>query len=145
MYCKLLNIPGEPDTTTAQEKGVKIVRSRTGRYYPQFYEKEKVKKAKDHLAFYLRQYAPKEPLTGPIGIKIEYHFGRGSKPKKYIGAPKDTKPDLDNMAKALLDVMTKLKFWNDDAQVVNLQISKNWSEDEEAGIWIVVTQLQEVI
>lgn len=138
-------IPGEPDTATAQEKGVKIVRSRTGRLYPQFYEKKKVKEAKENLASYLRFITPTEPMTGPIGIKIDYYFGRGSYPKKYTGTPKTTKPDLDNMAKALLDVMTKLHFWIDDAQVVNLQISKFWEEDPDARIQIVINQLPEVL
>lgn len=145
MQIKKIIIPGEPDTATAQEKGVKIRRSRTGRYYPQFYEKTPVRNAKEYLASFLRFHKPDEPIDGPIEVAIYYYFGRGSKPKKYIGAPKATKPDLDNMAKSLLDVMTALEFWHDDGQIARLKIEKYWAENEDAKIIIEVYTLQEVI
>lgn len=37
------------------------------------------------------------------------------------------KPDADNLAKAVLDALTQLGAWHDDAQVVVLQISKRYT------------------
>ena len=34
---------------------------------------------------------------------------------------KTTKPDIDNMVKMVLDIMTKWNVWTDDAQVVSIQ------------------------
>jgi len=34
---------------------------------------------------------------------------------------KTTKPDIDNMVKMVLDIMTKWKVWTDDYQVVSIQ------------------------
>lgn len=39
-----------------------------------------------------------------------------------------TKPDLDNLAKQLMDAMTRLRFWNDDRQIVELMASKAYAD-----------------
>ena len=131
-------LPGEPDTATAQEKGIKIKKSRTGRYYPQFYDKPEVKKAKSNLACMLMDHRPAAPIDGAVVVKIVWYFSRGTKPKKYINTYKATKPDLDNMSKNTLDILTKLKFWHDDGQVALLILSKYWVEDEDAGIRLII-------
>lgn len=56
--------------------------------------------------------------------------------------PKTTRPDCDNMVKLLLDVMTALRFWNDDAQVTSLTLIKRWSEGE-GGTLIQVKEHEE--
>lgn len=38
------------------------------------------------------------------------------------------KPDADNFAKAVMDAMTVLRFWQDDAQVAELQVRKTYGE-----------------
>lgn len=131
-------IPGEPDRTTAQEKGVTVKRSRTGKFYVHFYHKPEVKRAINKLMNQIYPYKPEEPFEGPVAVSIMWCFGRGSKSKKYIGRFKDTKPDLDNLSKNLLDIMTKLNFWKDDGQVSVLILRKYWVEDERAGIKITI-------
>ena len=39
------------------------------------------------------------------------------------------KPDLDNLAKQLKDAMTRLRFWQDDRQVVMLMCLKKYAEN----------------
>lgn len=46
----------------------------------------------------------------------------------------EKKPDLDNLAKQLLDCMTRLQFWHDDVQVVCLRCEKIYAEQ---GYWDV--------
>lgn len=70
---------------------------------------------------------PGEPWLGAIRIRMDWLFDR---PKSHFGtgrnagflkpsAPvfKTSKPDTDNAEKAILDCLTRLRLWRDDAQV----------------------------
>lgn len=67
------------------------------------------------------------PFDGPVSCCVTFRF-----PNRYkcnFGKAKTTKPDLDNMAKCLLDCMTKVGFWFDDAQVSFLLLEKQWAKE----------------
>lgn len=127
----------DPPTATAQEKQVRIIKGR-----PMFYEKAAAKKAKEMLIAELTKYKPEQPLQGPIFLQVGWAFPK-RKADKFIGNKyKDTKPDTDNLQKGLKDCMTKMGFWNDDAQVAIERVSKWWTSDTP-GILIVVEELEE--
>ena len=44
--------------------------------------------------------------------------------------------DIDNLAKNLLDCMTKLGFWKDDRQVFDLHIVKRYEDGNGPRWWI---------
>lgn len=134
-------IPGDPDTVTAQQKGLKIKRSRTGKYYPQFYEKPEVRAANSKLAWQLMDFKPAEPITGPIELMIVWAFSVGKRPKRLINTFRETRPDLDNLNKSIMDILTRLKFWNDDSQVAKLLLMKRWVQDQDAGIHITINPI----
>jgi crossover junction endodeoxyribonuclease RusA len=72
-----------------------------------------------------QRYAPKEPWEGPVGIEL--HFGipkPKSAPKKKRVWP-DKRPDLDKLARAVLDALTEIVFV-DDSQVVEIQATKDY-------------------
>ncbi|MEG1071977.1 MAG: RusA family crossover junction endodeoxyribonuclease, partial [Akkermansia sp.] len=93
----------------------------------------------------LRPYAPAKPIEGAIRIHLEFTFPwRKSEQKKNRakGAiPMTSKPDWDNMAKTIVDVMVKLgalhraldlivcfkKFYEEE------EPRKNNTEDDERG------------
>lgn len=53
------------------------------------------------------------------------------------------KPDVDNLAKQLLDAMTRLRFWDDDRQIVELTCRKRYEEEPR---WeICVQQVPEMM
>ena len=62
-------------------------------------------------------------------------------PCLYLRCGKASCPDTDNLNKLLKDCMTKLGFWNDDAQVCREIIEKFWVKSSPSGIWIRVRQL----
>ena len=92
----------------------------------------------DYLTL-LKPYQPARPLTGPVSLKLAFVWPyRKSEPKKNrIGLiPKTTKPDWDNLAKTLQDVLTRLRFWEDDAQVYSASVDKWWGEEPQITITV---------
>ena len=74
-------------------------------------------------------------LNGELAVNIAAHYAiPTSKPKKMQAAMRDgsvrptTKPDIDNVIKAVLDGLNGVAY-ADDAQVVELSASKCYSDD----------------
>ena len=60
-------------------------------------------------------------MTGPLEVNIGVSwFKKGLSEVE----PRITKPDVDNLAKLILDAMTKAGYWHDDNQVCDLRITK---------------------
>ena len=126
----------DPPTATAQEKQVRIVRGR-----PMFYEKAAAKEAKRLLISELTKHKPEQPMQGPIRLQVVWYFPK-RKADRFTGNKyKDTKPDTDNLQKGLKDCMTKVGFWNDDAQVAIERAAKYWTGGIP-GILITVEELE---
>lgn len=135
---KMLNefvIKGSPETRTAQQKGARIMGRRII-----FYEKPEVKKAKEELYFSMMPYVPDEPYEGPIYLRVLWLFDKKTMTKAENNSYKTSYPDLDNLAKGLLDVMTDLRFWNDDNEISKLELTKGWSKDYP-GLFVQIWQL----
>ena len=120
----LLNIT--PPTATAQQKGVFV---RNGRAH--FFTKEKVRDAEAFLSGLLAPYAPAEPMHGPVYFQARWCFPyrkseRNSVVRAGLEVPHTSRPDLDNLEKNLLDVLTRLRFWEDDSQVFTKSTAKVW-------------------
>ena len=89
------------------------------------------------ISDYLTLLKPYQP--GPVSLKLAFVWPyRKSEPKKNrIGLiPKTTKPDWDNLAKTLQDVLTRLRFWEDDAQVYSASVDKWWGEEPQITITV---------
>ena len=108
-----------PPTVTHQEKQVRVVNGK-----PIFYEPAELKAARTKLEAYLAQHTPDEKYTCPIELVSTWCFPVKGKHKH--GEPMINKPDTDNLVKLLKDCMTKVGFWNDDAQVTRDIIEKYW-------------------
>ncbi|MGN0851830.1 MAG: RusA family crossover junction endodeoxyribonuclease [Kiritimatiellia bacterium] len=118
----ILNIV--PPTATAQQKGAYVAGGRV-----RFYKKEKVRIAENLLASMLKDYQPKEPINEAVNVSVVFCFPYRKNERKHIVrngliVPHTTRPDLDNMEKALLDTLTRLGFWNDDALVCSKHTRK---------------------
>lgn len=93
--------------------------TKTGRLYTPPKDREYQKKHLEALG------KPPFKLEGSIRIQISFmsqrpqRLNRKNDPSTRIFKP--TKPDLDNMIKMVLDILTKWGIWEDDAQVVSIQ------------------------
>ena len=115
-----------PPTATAQQKGVFV---RNG--HAHFFTKQKVRDAEDFLAAMLAPHAPAEPLSGAVYFSARWCFPyRKSERKSVTKAGREiahtVRPDLDNLEKALLDVLTRLRFYEDDSQIFTKSTAKVW-------------------
>ncbi len=125
-------LPGQPERVTHQS-GTRNTR------YGRTYKTDALKRWEQRLEQGLKGYVPEKPIDGPI--RMSATFGYRASRKKDIGKWKVTRPDTDNMVKTIKDVMTRLGFWTDDAQVTFETCKKMWVSDP--GIEIIVASLEE--
>lgn len=93
---------------------------------------------KQLLTLMINQQTPREPLAGPVSVHLVFY---GSRPKSLMTKkanpdemPDLRKPDVDNLAKAVMDVMKNCGVYNDDAQVWSLVVKKRYvMKDSERG------------
>ena len=115
-----------PPTATAQQKGAFVCGGRI-----RFYTKRKVRQSENFLAALLSMHVPDVPFSGPVSLKVRWTFPyRKSERRSVVNAgipvPHNVRPDLDNLEKNLLDVLTRLNFWTDDSLVTEKFTSKWW-------------------
>ena len=77
---------------------------------------------------------------GPMAITLAFALPRTKSLPKRSERPHLTKPDLDKLARAVLDALTGVAF-NDDAQVTQLACKKRYAlEGEQPGVLVTLTQ-----
>ena len=90
-------------------------------------------------------------LTGAFEVEIDFfidrprsHYRQG----KYshilkADVPKfhTKKPDADNLVKLILDVLSKIEYWDDDSSVVSLRVTKQYSDVFDQGVRILTRVL----
>ena len=64
---------------------------------------------------------------------------KSTAPKWYFSK----RPDVDNLAKAVLDALTALNVWGDDSQVVILEVTKVWAPDKRSGCVLSILTIDE--
>lgn len=97
---------------------------------------------KSAIAEAARAFIPAEPLAGALVLDVELWMPRplghfvASKRERGLKAraPRfhESKPDCDNCLKPVADALTVLRFWHDDAQVVEMRLVKVY-EDPATG------------
>lgn len=95
-----------------------------------------------------REYVPSEPMEGPLRVGMLFVMPRPKSHLKANGELKPsspaiptTKPDIDNLIKAVLDEMTKMKFWLDDKQVAVIQANKIYEGESKRGLIVNVREI----
>ncbi len=121
-------MPMKPPTITAQQHKVG-----NGR----FYDPPELKVAKAKLRDNLIKHTPERPLDGPLRLIVKWCYPVKGKHKN--GEYKATKPDTDNLNKALKDIMEDLGFFVNDSRIASEVIEKFWAD--LPGIYIRLEKL----
>ena len=80
-------------------------------------------------------------LEGPLSVRITVRRALPkSRPKKVESEPDTFKPDVDNIAKNVLDALNG-HAWDDDSQVVELSVRKMPRTRRDEGITVEITRL----
>jgi len=95
---------------------------------------------KSLVALAAKKVAPKKPITGPVFVDMLFSMPRPgnhhvscdkSRPvKKTAPHYHVSKPDVDNLAKAVLDVLSDIGYWTDDQLVSVLKVAKIYTQSE---------------
>ncbi|MBN6887492.1 Holliday junction resolvase RusA-like endonuclease [Cytobacillus horneckiae] len=106
------------------------------------YDPAKSKNFKEYVKLVASQNRPPELLTGPLVMSvIVFKPVLKSFSKKKVAAAESgelrpmTKPDVDNYVKGIKDAL-KSVIWKDDSQVVDLLVSKYYSQNPRVEITI---------
>lgn len=90
----------------------------------------------------LLPFAPEQPIDGPISVWFEVRFPHNKtapkSEKESLEVPMVTRPDVDNIWKQWGDICTKLGFWQDDSQIVQLTLRK--IKSSRPGVTLHISQ-----
>lgn len=78
-----------------------------------------------HCTETMQEQKQHETFTGPIHARIVIRL---PKPKSVKREHPSVKPDIDKLARAILDSATDAGIWKDDGQVVQLRVTKRYTE-----------------
>lgn len=75
-------------------------------------------------------------IDGPVAIDITFRLPRPKSAPKHRKYP-DTRPDVDKLARAVLDPLTGVIF-SDDCRVVDMNVRKRFAVDVPPGVTILI-------
>lgn len=122
-----------PPTSTHQQQGHTIDKRGVHRFYSRNNGEAEAK-----LTAYLMKHIPEQPFEGALQVVVKWCFPL--KDKHTDGEPYTNKPDVDNLCKALYDIMTRLHFWNDDKQIFSAVTEKFWAK--VPGIYVRIAEVE---
>ena len=125
--CTIPMVPQPKRRVRAANRGGRVVT----------YKDRSTKLFERSVALYLRQYAPLQPLEGPVKFRIDFIHPR---PRRLLqrtkgGQPvapglhyKPTTPDLSNLCKAIEDAAQVAGIIHNDSQIAELHAFDYYSE-----------------
>lgn len=89
----------------------------------------------------------KQPIQGPVSLTLNFWMPRPKAHYRSNGEVKDTaprwhcsKPDSDNLEKAVMDALTHIGAWRDDSQVCQKRTHKQYT-DAAPGCYVQIDQI----
>lgn len=127
---------GNPKPQPRPRAGVRKIFDRyTGepRFVVRAYDDSSAEGWKALVADAVRPHLPSDPIATPITAQFAFHLDRPGRLKRRKDPdgrmPCDSRrDDCDNLAKAVMDVLTQCRLWADDGLVWRLLVSKQWAE-----------------
>jgi Holliday junction resolvase RusA-like endonuclease len=111
-----------------------VRRSKAGKAFAHIYTPSRIEPWRKAIRLFATAKVPAAPLRCPVKVEIAIALEREKQmagpgwPADLMHADNLGSGDVDNFAKPILDVMTEMGFWVDDAQVVSLSVRKFYVE-----------------
>lgn len=117
----------------------KFRRARNGKVCT--YTEKGTREAEDFVKMEVLQTYKDGPQQCPCMVTMTFKKSRPVDKKRLTSYP-SRRPDIDNMAKLVMDALNGV-IWEDDAQIVGLQAVKIWAQEgEEPGIILEVSMIE---
>lgn len=136
-------VTGEPK---AQPRPRAFARKFGDKWQARVYDAKTAEGWKSLVADAAKRNRPASPFAGPVIVHLVFWMPR---PKSHYRSGKHagnlredapffhtSKPDRDNLDKAVLDALTQLGFWKDDAQVCDGSLRKLYGEPAGCSVSI---------
>jgi Holliday junction resolvase RusA-like endonuclease len=120
---------------TTHQSDLRILKTKDGRQFVGKTSKSEVVKWMKEFSLCANHFIPDVPYEGPLEVTLYFGFPL-IKSDKGKDSAMTTKPDFDNLAKSMLDTLTKMGFWGDDSQVVFGKVMKFRTKRPFVGVWI---------
>lgn len=123
-YHIVLNVV--PSRSTHQAS-LRIIRTRSGKSFIGKYSKSSAKQWTSELALLLTPFKKQNALEGALRVCIAWVFPHNKGTSKALLNKtiwKTTRPDLDNMEKGILDVLTEVGIISDDGLICSKETMK---------------------
>jgi Holliday junction resolvase RusA-like endonuclease len=137
-------VSGEPK---AQPRPKAFARKFGDKWMARVYDSGTAEHWKSQIAIAAKPFLPLAPLIGPLELhltfqfpRLKHHFGSGKKADALKnGAPyfHASRPDFDNLAKAVCDALTQLGMWRDDNQIADCRIVKAYGPHQGCAVKII--------
>lgn len=97
------------------------------------------------IKYYAMKVRPDKPIDGPIKLILEFKMPKSKNAEKQKRQHPTTKPDLDNLEKAVMDALNGI-MWTDDARVCQKISSKIYANEScERGVCILCSREKEKV
>lgn len=107
------------------------------------YDPKKSRNYKDYVRLAASEHAPDKLIEGPVALEVKIYrpipksFGKRKTVEAESGWVRPiTKPDADNYLKGIKDAL-KSVIWRDDSQIVDVRVSKFYSERPRVEIKVM--------
>lgn len=128
-----------------QTKANRLMKRKDGSSFIGRFTPADVRRNEEALASLLASHVPAKPLSGPVRARLVFQYSwrkSDSARRRAAGSQlKDTRPDCDNLVKNLLDVMERMGFFSNDAQVCDLHVRKVWTDSP--GVQVCLSDMSE--
>jgi Holliday junction resolvase RusA-like endonuclease len=131
----------EPISATHQSS-LRVLKTRSGRYFVGKCSNSKIKRWLSDFESQLRKHVPERPIESACFVEMHFgfrHLKSASKKDSVQVIHKTTRPDLDNIEKAVLDSLVRVGFLTDDSIVCQKHTMKFFTP--KPHIWVNIRTL----
>lgn len=139
-------------TPKAQPRARAFTRRTGNQVVARVYDDASAEGWKSCIAQALAGHIPAAATTEAVATEMIFYFAR---PASHYGTGRNaarlrpsaprrhtSKPDRDNLEKAVLDVLTSLEMWRDDAQSDEGRVVKRWADERKPGMTLSIKTAQ---